>query len=462
MNLKLIKFYIPLFLKVLNKFFFSNNEQALNKVNKFVDQKIEYVQKQIESKETITEKLKAIQNTLSGLLLSLIKNIIPYLVTGIASYKILERLMKKNSEDNQLIQKLMSGLKGNITTQMGLKIGDIADLLRGKDELIQILKNKPAEHAFELIKEKGDQRLKETIDDFFIKYGMRGIGEIDITKNRYIDNPQPIVSSILNNLETYDKSKEHRKKYEQLTIEAEKAANEIVEIMKNSRFGWLKAALAKKLIRNIRTMMPIREHPKYIIANCFYTYKNALLKAGQNLKEKNIVDEKKDIYYLSLSEIIEAVENNSDFKNIIKQRKKDFINDKKLTPPRVITSEGEIIKGSYQKNDNENIIMGSPVSSGVIEGRAKVVHNPDNANLKKGDIIVVPFTDPGWTPLFISAAGLVMEVGGLMTHGAVVAREYGIPAVVGVNKATEIIKDGEKIRVDGDLGTIEKIDNNKK
>ena len=462
MNLKLMKFYLPLLLKVLNKFLINNNEQALNKINKIVENKIEIVQKQIDSKESIIEKLKNIHQTVSELLLDLIKQIIPYLVTGIASYKILEKLLANEQGDNQLVQKLMSGLKGNITTEMGLKIGDIADMLRGKEELIKVLKNKPADQAFDLIKEKGDSKLKETIDKFFMKYGMRGIGEIDITNKRYIDDPKPILSSILNNLETYNNSGEHRKKYEQLTIEAEKAAEEIVKMMRDSRFGWIKAVVTKKLIRNIRNMMPLREHPKYTIVNCFQIYKKVLLEAGQKLKEKNIVDEEQDIYYLSLTEIIKALEINKNFKDIIKRRKKDFINDKKLTPPRVITSEGEIIKGSYQKNDNENIIVGSPVSSGVVEGKAKVVHNPDNANLKKGDILVVPFTDPGWTPLFINAAGLVMEVGGLMTHGAVVAREYGIPAVVGVNKATEIIKDGDKTRLDGDLGTIEKIDNIKK
>jgi pyruvate,water dikinase len=462
MNLKLIKFYVPLLLKVLKIFLINNNEQALNKINKIVENKIEIVQNQINSKESILEKLKTIRQSVSELLLNLIKQILPYLITGIASYKILENLLANQQGDNQLVQKLMSGLKGNITTQMGLKIGDIADMLRGKEELIQILKNKPADQAFNLIKEKGDQKLKEAIDDVFIKYGMRGIGEIDITKKRYIEDPNPIASSILNNLATYDKPKEHREKYEQLTREAKKAAEEINKIMKKSRFGWLKAALSKKLISNIRKLMPLREHPKYTIVSCFQIYKKVLLEAGDVLKEKNLIDKQKDIYYLSLSEIIETIEINTNFKNIIKQRKTNYEYDKKLTPPRVITSEGEIIKGNYQKSGTENVIVGSPVSAGIVEGRAKVVYNPDNVNLKKGDILVVPFTDPGWTPLFINAAGLVMEVGGLMTHGAVVAREYGIPAVVGVEKATEIISDGEKIRVDGDLGTIEIINNNKK
>jgi pyruvate,water dikinase len=141
---------------------------------------------------------------------------------------------------------------------------------------------------------------------------------------------------------------------------------------------------------------------------------------------------------------------------IINRRKDEFKLFEKLNPPRVLTSDGEMISGKYKKeNLPSGAIAGLAVSSGTIEGRARVVLSMENADLEEGDILVTAFTDPSWTPLFVSIKGLVTEVGGLMTHGAVIAREYGLPAVVGVEHATRLIRDGQRIRVDGTDGYVE-------
>lgn len=140
---------------------------------------------------------------------------------------------------------------------------------------------------------------------------------------------------------------------------------------------------------------------------------------------------------------------------VIAIRKEKFRQDVKLNPPRAITSEGEIITAKPGAHVPPGALAGSPVSTGTVEGRARVILKLEEARMDKGDILVAPYTDPGWTPLFPLAAGLVTEVGGLMTHGAVVAREYGIPAVVGVDNATRTIRDGQRIRVDGTHGFVE-------
>ena len=127
----------------------------------------------------------------------------------------------------------------------------------------------------------------------------------------------------------------------------------------------------------------------------------------------------------------------------------------KLRPPRVITHEGEIPRLPRSEHLPPNTLEGASASLGVVEGVARVILDPTRAQLQPGEILVAPFTDPGWTPLFVPAAGLVMEVGGLMTHGSVVAREYGIPAVVGVDECTTKIQTGQRIRVDGDRGLVE-------
>ncbi|MEC1263118.1 PEP-utilizing enzyme, partial [Bacillus swezeyi] len=165
---------------------------------------------------------------------------------------------------------------------------------------------------------------------------------------------------------------------------------------------------------------------------------------------------KEDVYYLSFKEFKDAVSTNRLDYEVIKERKAEYEHYEKLTPPRLMTSEGEVITGEYgRENLPEGALAGIPVSSGVIEGRARVILKLEEADIEEGDILVTPFTDPSWTPLFVSIKGLVTEVGGLMTHGAVIAREYGLPAVVGVENATKDIKDGQKIRINGSEGYIE-------
>ncbi|GAA3411618.1 PEP-utilizing enzyme [Streptosporangium vulgare] len=130
-----------------------------------------------------------------------------------------------------------------------------------------------------------------------------------------------------------------------------------------------------------------------------------------------------------------------------------------LTPPRILTSDGEAVTGRYRREDvPPGALIGLPVSAGTVEGRARVVTDMARADLEAGDILVTAYTDPSWTPLFVTVAGLVTEVGGLMTHGAVIAREYGLPAVVGVERATRLIRDGQRIRVHGTGGYVQILD----
>ena len=142
--------------------------------------------------------------------------------------------------------------------------------------------------------------------------------------------------------------------------------------------------------------------------------------------------------------------------DIITERKEEYETYTKLTPPRVMTSEGEALSGEYDTgNIPKGALAGIPASSGTVEGRARVVLKIEDAHMEDGDILVTTFTDPSWTPVFVSIKSLVAEVGGMMTHGSVIAREYGLPAVVGVENATKLIKDGQRIRVNGTEGYVE-------
>jgi pyruvate,water dikinase len=210
------------------------------------------------------------------------------------------------------------------------------------------------------------------------------------------------------------------------------------------------------MIDLVRNYAGYREYPKYAIISRYLVYKQAMLKETEQLLQANVVQEKEDIYYLNFEELKEVVSTRKLNYEVIGRRKEEYKLYQKLSPPRVMTSDGEILTGRYKReNLPAGAIVGLAVSSGVVEGRARVIINIEDADLEEGDILITPFTDPSWTPLFVSIKGLVTEVGGLMTHGAVIAREYGLPAVVGVENATNLIKDGANIRVNGTDGYVE-------
>ena len=362
-----------------------------------------------------------------------------------------EWLGEKNAADT-----LSLSVPNNITSEMGLALMDVADVIRPYPEVIDYLEHAKEDNFLdELVKFDGGRETRDAIYDFLSKYGMRCTGEIDITRTRWSEKPMTLVPVILKNIKNFEPNAGNRK-FEQGRRVALEKEQELIERLKLLPDGEQKAKETKRMIGLIRNFIGYREYPKYGIVSRYFVYKQALLKEAEQLVQAGVVHEKEDIYYLTFEELHEAARTKKIDDQIISIRKDEYKLYEKLTPPRVITSDGEIITGEYKReNLPANAIVGLPVSSGVIEGRARVILNMENANLEDGDILVTSFTDPGWTPLFVSIKGLVTEVGGLMTHGAVIAREYGLPAVVGVENATGLIKDGQQIRVHGTEGYIE-------
>jgi pyruvate,water dikinase len=169
-----------------------------------------------------------------------------------------------------------------------------------------------------------------------------------------------------------------------------------------------------------------------------------------------VVREKEDIFWLTFQELEDVVRTHEVDAQLIARREHAFRSYEALTPPRVLTSEGEVVAGAYRRDDlPAGALVGLPVCRGTVEGRARVILDIAEAEFEPGDILVTAYTDPSWSPLFVAVEGLVTEVGGLMTHGAVIAREYGLPAVVGVEHATRLIRDGQRIRVHGTDGYVE-------
>ncbi len=302
---------------------------------------------------------------------------------------------------------------------------------------------------------EGGIEARDAIEAYLESYGMRCAGEIDITRPRWSERPSTLLPLILSNVSTFETG-EGARKFDQGLREASNKEHELLEKLRRLPDGDTKAEETKRMIDFVRNFIGYREYPKYGLVSRYFVYKQALMREAERLVQAGVLREQEDIFFLTFDELREVVRTQTLDQHIISTRKDEFKFYEKLTPPRVITSDGEIIAGAYHRDDlPAGALAGLAVSSGLIEGRACVILNMEDADLEEGDILVTAFTDPSWTPLFVSVKGLVTEVGGLMTHGAVIAREYGLPAVVGVENATKLIKDGQRIRVHGTEGYVE-------
>lgn len=354
---------------------------------------------------------------------------------------------------------LAQSVPNNVTAEMGLALLDVADVIRPYPEVVDFLSHVKNDDFLEhLPKLKGGKEARDAIQSFLHKYGMRCAGEIDITKPRWCERPTTLVPLILSNVRNFNPGASQRK-FEEGRKAALAKMEELRRRLRQLPAGEDKAEETERMINILRNYSGYREYPKYAMVKRYYIYKQALLREAAGLVRAGVIKKVEDIFYLTFAELRNTVSTMDVDYQLIHDREVDFKHNERLTPPRVMTSEGEIITGHYEQDHlPAGAIAGLAVSAGTVEGRARVILDMEEADLKEGDILVTSFTDPSWTPLFLSVKGIVTEVGGLMTHGAVIAREYGLPAVVGVENATRLIKDGQRIRVNGTEGYVEIIE----
>ena len=344
----------------------------------------------------------------------------------------------------------------NVTSEMGLALLDVADVIRPHPEVVAFLEHVESERYLdELAGLPGGREAYDAIRAYLDEYGMRCVGEIDITRPRWSERPSTLVPIILGHIKHFEPGAGQRR-FEQGRQVVRQKEQELVERLRALPDGERKADETRQMIDRVRTFNGYREYPKYGIVSRYSVYKQALLEAAERLVQAHVLREQEDIFYLTFQELHDVVRTSQVDDRLIRRRKEAFRSYQSLTPPRVLTSDGEVVAGAYRRDDvPAGALVGLPVSAGTIEGRARVVLDMAEADLQPGDILVTAYTDPSWTPLFLAITGLVTEVGGLMTHGAVIAREYGLPAVVGVEHATRLILDGQRIRVRGTDGYVE-------
>ena len=365
-----------------------------------------------------------------------------------------EWLGEKNVADT-----LTQSVPNNVTSEMGLALLDVADAIRPYPEVVAFLQQVQDDRFLDhLPGVPGGQEAREAIQGWLDRYGMRGPGEIDITRPRWQEQPSALVPLILGNVRNFAPG-EGQRRFEQGLQEARRKESEVLERLRALPDGEEKAAETKRMIDRVRTFAGYREYPKYGMVSRYFIYKQALMAEAERLVQAGVLAEQEESFFLRFDELQEVVRTQRVDDELIRRRKEEFATSQALTPPRVMTSDGEVITGVYRRDNlAPGALAGLPVSAGIVEGRARVILDMADATLEPGDILVTAYTDPSWTPLFVTVSGLVTEVGGLMTHGAVIAREYGLPAVVGVVNAIRLIQDGQRIRVHGMDGYVELLD----
>ncbi|MFC8290515.1 rifamycin-inactivating phosphotransferase [Streptomyces sp. NPDC057242] len=365
--------------------------------------------------------------------------------------KLFEWLGEKNAADA-----LTLSAPGNVTSEMGLALLDVADAIRPHPEVVALLEGAEDDGFLDALpKLPGGTGARDALEAYLDRYGMRCVGEIDITRPRWRERPTALLPALLDNVRNFGPGAAERR-FEQGRRTALEKERDVLTRLRALPDGERKADETKRMIDRVRTFAGYREYPKYGIVSRYAVYKRALMEEAGRLARAGVVAEPEDVFHLTFQEFHEAVRTGRVEEGLVRRREEAFRTYRALTPPRVLTSDGEALDGSYRRDDvPDGALAGLPVSAGTVEGRARVVLDMEEADLEAGDILVTAFTDPSWSPVFVGIAGLVTEVGGLMTHGAVIAREYGLPAVVGVAGATRLIEDGRRIRVHGTDGYVE-------
>jgi pyruvate,water dikinase len=401
------------------------------------------------------------QGGLADALPTLLPRFIPIFGPAIASLNLIGHLLPhKDTGDHgfsMVALEVTRGLPHNVTTEMDLELWETAARIRTDNSSAELFRTA---EALDLVSHYREGILpavaQSAVERFIQKYGMRGVGEFDLGQPRWWEDPTPVMNTLKSYLLV-----EPEFAPDVLFKKGAKAAEDAIERLaaqtRHQPGGWIKEKLLRGAARRVRLLMGARESPKFFAVRAMGIVRKCLLDIGMEFSSVGTIARPDDLFFLHVAELAAMAGRESrDWKALVAGRRQAYDRElRRRQVPRVLVSDGRAFyEGVGAATDSGDLLTGSPVSPGVVEGIVHVVLDPYTARLASGEILVCPGTDPAWTPLFMAAGGLVMEVGGMMTHGSVVAREYGIPAVVGVHQATLQLKDGQRIRVDGTTGRI--------
>jgi pyruvate,water dikinase len=411
----------------------------------------------------LAQRLDFMQARMAATFPALLPRFISLFGPNMMMLNLLTRLTTEHAETDHgfsmLALEVTRGLPNNVTTEMDLALWKTATAIRADAASLAYFGETDAPAlAARYLSGTLPPAAQDAIAEFMTRYGMRGVAEIDIGVPRWREKPAPIMQTLQSYLRITDANAAPDVVFARGAQTAAEAIEKLAAAARRQRGGWLKEKLVRFAARRVRILLGVRESPKFYAVRVIGIVREQLLASGADFVAAGLLDRPDDLAFLHLPEL-EALARGEqrDWKTLVAERRATYAREERRRQiPRVLVSDGRTYyEGLGASTNTGNVISGSPVSAGVVEGIVHVIFDPHGAQLAPGEILVCPGTDPAWTPLFLAAGGLVMEVGGMMTHGSVVAREYGIPAVVGVDRATEVLKTGQRIRVDGSAGRIE-------
>ena len=401
---------------------------------------------------TASQRLDFVEQRLGSLFL-LMPRTFAYAVGGLLMLRVSRQLLGDAAEPGEL-QEVLRGLPHNVTTEMDLELWGLTEKIRN---------DQPSHGAFtessvpDLLQRYRERKLppvaQRGLQSFLRRYGHRAVAEIDLGIPRWSDDPSHLLGVISNYLRLNTDDLDPVAQFHAGQARAESMITTLTERM--AERSQVRARMVGWALRRVRQLVGLRESPKFLLIVALATMREHLKVIGRQLAANKLIDQVDDVFFLDLGEVRRGLSGENVQPLVVVRREAYEQELKRRHIPRLLLSDGtepEAIAGADAGVDGA--LIGSPASTGTVTGPARVVLDPVGAHLEPGEILVAPSTDPGWTPLFLTAGGLVMEMGGSNSHGAVVAREYGIPAVVGVPDATHKIETGQLITVDGAAGLV--------
>lgn len=405
-------------------------DKAVAKAFEHGNNQIESIKNKREELQTRQEKLGFIERQFTEYFYYVPLEVLYYVAVSFACIDKAGKVICKHLGDTSILNKIEKAMPHNVTTEMGM-------------ELLQVAQK---------VDQAGEQPAPDhpEVEQFLAKYGHRSVQEVDLGAPRWKEDPGYIVNLVQSYIDNKSYNVGIEKFYRDM-VEAEQTIESITRQLKE-KGAHRDAKKVKKLLKKFRKMFGVRELPKYILSAAFSLFRQILLEIGEELQAEGRLDHKDDIFFVNL----EDIKSKEKLQKLVRRNREEYLRELQRTAvPRVITSTGEAIFSVIEDESNDTY-AGIPVSSGACEGPVKVLKHPEEGNrLKQGDILVTTSTNPAWTPLFLIIGGLIMETGGPISHGSVVAREYGIPAIAGVKDATTRLEDGLKVRMNGETGRIE-------
>jgi pyruvate,water dikinase len=422
-----------------------------------VETAVSDLDRRFQAATSLAERLKVWQAGLDFITQTAFPRIFPVVVAGMGSFFQLRRLVAHELGSDRLALEVARGLPHNVTTEMDLALWDVAQQIQAAatpEAAAAFMAAAPSDLAADYQAGRLPPVAQTALAGFLACYGFRGLAEIDLGRPRWRENPAHIMQLVQNYARISDPAQAPDAVFSRGTAAAGAAIAQIGQAIRHP----VKRRLARFLAGRMRALAGLREFPKFMLIRLMSLIREGMLQSGRELVTAGALDQADDVFFLRYEQL-EALARGEpgDWREIVSQNRRAYGRELlRKQIPRILLSDGRAFYEGLAAGDADaaGALVGSPVSPGVVEGVVHVVFDPRTAQLAPGEILVCPGTDPAWTPLFLSAGGLVMEMGGLMTHGSVVAREYGIPAVVGVHEATRRLKTGQRVRVDGSAGWV--------